>query len=349
MKEELTTSERIKKYLNKKMLLGVSALCFGVAIIFVCSIVPLAINPEKWNSATFISDEIIVVALTILGEVCLLMIGQSYNEAQPVSKIARATVDFNESLEANIADKIVAFDQWIRAVLEPNDQKDRYRRLLRNAGIENTHYFELSREELKLCLKQPLSRGSGGDKIYFRQLTKKQYKLILDILDGNQVIHFVSPDTYRKLSKIDLDRNTSEKLANQQKKKTAMVINSVFTKSLAVLASGLIFSALVPTGAEQSVGETFLKLFTRLFSFTSAGFVGFMLGGQINDIDAEYIRDKIDIHKRFAFDKDFKPLSEQELAKKEFAKYVQEQNKVEMDKIDLHNKIDYKGEDYGRS
>ena len=128
-----------------------------------------------------------------------------------------------------------------------------------------------------------------------------------------------------------------------------MVINSVFTKSLAVLASGLIFSALVPTGAGQSVGETFLKLFTRLFSFTSAGFVGFMLGGQINDIDAEYIRDKIDIHKRFAFDKDFKPLSEQELAKKEFAKYVQEQNKVEMDKIDLHNKIEYKGEDYGRS
>ena len=346
--KELTTSEQIKKYLSKKMLLGVSALMFGIAIIFVCSIVPLAIEPSKWNSAEFISDEIIVIALTVLGEICLLMIGQSYNEAQAVSKIAKATVDFNKSLEINVSEKIVAFDQWVRAVLEPNDQKDRYKRLLRNAGLENAHYFELTRAELKQLLKQPISRGSGGDKIYFRQLTKKQYKLIIDILDGNYTINFVSPDIYRKLSKIDTDKNTSEKLANQQKKKVLTVLNSVFTKSLMVLACGLIFGALVPTGNEQTMGETFMKLFTRLFSFTSAGFVGFMLGGQINDIDAEYIRDKIDVHKRFASDKDFKPLSEQELAKKEFAEYVKEQNKIEMGKIDLHNKIEYKGEDYGR-
>ena len=342
--KELTTSEQIKKYLSKKMLLGVSALFFGVAIIFVCSIVPLAINPEKWNSPEFISDEIIVVALTILGEVCLLMIGQSYNEAQPVSKLARAIVDFNKSLEENIKDKIVAFDQWIRAVLEPNDQKDRYRRLLRNAGLENVHYFDLSREELKECLKHPITTGSGGDKIFYRQLTKKQYKLIIGILNGEYTINFVSPDTYRKLSKIDTDKNTSEKLANQQKKKTAMVVNSVFTKTLIVICTGLIFSALVPTGSEQGIAKTFLKLFTRLFAFTSSGFVGFMLGGQINDIDAAYIRDKIDVHKRFACDTDFKPLSEQELAKKEFAEYVREQNRVEMGKIELHNKIEYKGD-----
>ena len=158
----------------------------------------------------------------------------------------------------------------------------------------------------------------------------------------------MSPDTYRKLSKIDVDKTTSEKLANQQKKKTYTVLNSVFTKTLIVLASGLIFGALIPTGNEQELGETFLKLFTRLFSFTSAGFVGFMLGGQINDIDAEYIREKIDVHKRFASDKDFKPLTEQELAKQEFAEYVKEQNKLEMERIDLNNKIEFKGESYGR-
>lgn len=343
MKEGLTTSEQIKKYLNKKMILGVSALMLGVAIIFVCSIIPLAIDPSHWNDAGFISDEMIIIALTILGEVCLLMIGQSYNEAQPVSKLARAIVDFNKSLDTYIDTKIVAFDQWIVRVLEPKDQKDRYKRLLRNAGIENTHYFELSRDELKMLLKKPMTTGSGGDKIYYRQLTKKQYNLIIEILDGKWVINFVSPDTYRKLSKIDTDKNTSEKLANQQKKKTLTVVNSVFTKSLIVLACGLIFGALVPTGAEQTTGETFMKLFTRLFSFTSAGFVGFMLGGQMNDIDAEYIRDKIDVHKRFASDKDFKPLSEQELAKKEFADYVKEQNKVAMNEIDLHNKIEFKG------
>ena len=348
MKEGLTTSEQVKKYLNKKMILGASALFFSIAIIFVCSIVPLAIDPKQWNDPTFISDEMIIVALTVLGEVCLLMIGQSYNEAQPVSKIAKARVEFDKSIEINIGNRPVAHDQWVREVLEKQDQKDKYRRLLRNAGLENIHYFELTRAELKQLLKQPLSRGSGGDKIYFRQLTKKQYKLIIEILDGKHVIDFVSPDTYRKLSKIDTDKTTSEKLANQQKKKTYTVLNSVFTKTLIVLASGLIFGALIPTGNEQELGETFLKLFTRLFSFTSAGFVGFMLGGQINDIDAEYIREKIDVHKRFASDKEFKPKTEQELAKQEFAEYVKEQNKLEMERIDLNNKIEFKGESYGR-
>lgn len=348
MKEGLTTSEQIKKYLNKKMILGASALFFSVAIIFVCSIVPLAIDPQQWNDPTFISDEMIIVALTILGEVCLLMIGQSYNEAQPVSKLARAKVEFDKSLETNVGNKPVAHDQWVREVLEKQDQRDKYRRLLRNAGIENAHYFELTRQELKMLLKQPLSRGAGGDKVYFRQLTKKQYKLILEILNGNYVIDFVSPDTYRKLSKIDVSKTTSEKLANQQKKKTYTVLNSVFSKTLIVLASGLIFGALIPSGDEQQIGETFLKLFTRLFSFTTAGFIGFILGGQINDIDAEYIKEKIDVHRRFASDKDFKPKTEQELAKEEFAEYVKDQNELEMKRIDLNNKIEFKGESYGR-
>lgn len=342
--KENTTSEQIKKYLSKKMILGVSAMAFGVAIIFVCSIVPLAIDPTKWNSASFISDEIIIIALTILGEVCLLMMGQSYNEAQAVSKIARAKVDFNKSLEENIGNKIVAFDQWIKMVLEKHDQKEKNERLLRNLGIENKHYFDLSKQELKQLLKQPLVKGTGVDKIYFRQLNKKQYKTLVDVLEGKYAIDFVSPDTYRKLSKIDNNKSTSEKIANQQKKKTYTVLNSVFTKTLIVLASGLIFSALVPTGAEQNMGETCMKLFTRLFSFTSAGFVGFVLGGQINDIDAEYIRDKIDVHRRFAGDTTFVPLTEQELAKQEFANYVKKQNDEEYKKIEEHNKLEYKGE-----
>lgn len=332
MKSELSKSEQIKKYLSKKMVLGFTALLMGVAIIVVCSIIPLAIEPSKWNSAEFISDEIILVALTIMGEVCLALIGQGYNQAQPMSKIARATTEFEKSLEENIGNQITAFDQWVKQRLEPHDQEDKYLRLLHNQGIENTNYLKLEREELKKCLVAP-QKING---IYYRQITKNQYKMILEIMDGKYSIRFVSCDIYRKLSKIDNDKTISEKLSNQQKKRSATLVASVFSKSILVVCSGLIFGALVPTGGSFETTTMLMKLFTRMFCFASAGFFGFFVGQQINDIDAEYIADKVDVHKRYKSDVDFKPLTEQELARSEFIESVKTQNREYM--IELKEK-----------
>lgn len=334
----LTTSEKAKKFLTKKMLLGVTALIVGVAIIFVSSIVPLMIDPSQWNNAGFISDEIINVALTILGEVCLIMIGQAYNQATDISNLAKARVEFDKSVEENVGDKITGFDQWIKQVLEPRDQHSRYTRLLHYLSIENEKYLDLGRSDLKRLLKDP----NKIDGIFFRQLNKKQYKLILEILDGKEVINFVDPSTWRKLSKIDTDKTPSEKLANQQKKKSSTVLWSVLTKSMLVVGCGLIFGALIPTGGTQSIGETLMKLFTRLFCFSSAGFMGFFVGCQMNDIDAEYILEKIDVQRQYHSDINFKPLSEQELAKKEFESRVKRENEEYMKLQDNSNKLEMK-------
>lgn len=338
---ELTSSEKAKRFLSKKMLLGLSALVIGVAIIFTCSIVPLMIDPSQWNNAGFISDEIINVALTIMGEVCLIMIGQSYNQAIDVSNLAKARVKFDESLDTNIGAKITAFDQWIKQVLEPHDLKSRYARLLRFQGIENHNYLNLSRENLEHLKKQPLKM----DGIFYRQLSSKQYKTIIAILDGKQMINFVDPSSYRKLGKFDTDKTTSEKMANQQKKKSDTVLWSVITKSILVVAVGLVFGALIPTGQDQTIGQTLMKLFTRLFCFSSAGFMGFFVGCQINDIDAEYINEKIDVQCRYASDLAFKPLTEQELAKKEFAEYNKKQNEEYMKQLENNsNRIEMRGD-----
>ena len=330
MKTELSKSEQIKKYLSKKMILGFTAMLMGLAIIVVCSIVPLAIEPSKWNSAEFISDEIILVALTIMGEVCLALIGQGYNQAQPMSKIARATTEFEKSLEENIGNEITAFDQRVKQRLEPHDQNEKYLRLLHNIGIENTHYLTLERTELKKCLEAP-QKIKG---VYYRQITKQQFKVIEEIMNGKFSINFVSCDIYRKLSKIDNDKTISEKLSNQQKKKSATLISSVFTKSLLVVCTGLIFGALVPTGGDFETTTILMKLFTRMFCFASAGFFGFFVGQQINDIDAEYIADKVDVHKRYKSDVAFKPLTEQELARNEFIESVKLQNLIELKEIE---------------
>ena len=314
----MNTSEKMKRFLNKKIMLGLLALFLGVCIIFVCSIVPLAIDPSKWGTIEFISDEIILVALTIIGEVCMIMVAQPYNAGDPNSKIAKSRVAFNDSLIDIVRERFAEFEQWCHQVLEPNDLIDKEHKLLNSVGITNYKYLELSRKELEELLTHPIEYDKAT---HFRQLNKQQYKMIINILDGKCRINFVNPLSYLKLDKIDLDKNTSEKMANQQKKKILILIWSVVSKSLMVLATGLIFGALMPTGQEQTTGEVLMKLFTRLFDFASAGFVGFFIGCQINDTDSEYINEKIITHTRFNNDKKFKPLAEEELAHKEWVNY----------------------------
>ena len=338
----INTSEKMKRFLNRKILLGLLALFLGICIIFVCSIVPLAIDPSRWGTTGFISDEIILVALTIMGEVCMIMIAQPYNAGDPNSKIAKERALFSSSLTNNIKDRFAEFEQWCHQVLEPNNLIDKEHKLLNSVGITNYGYLELDRNVLKeLC-----SHAIEYDKSkHFRQLNKKQYKTIIAILDGKCKIDFVCPLTYLKLDKIDLDKNTSEKMANQQKKKTLMLIWSVMTKSFVVVATGLIFGALMPTGATQTTGETLMKLFIRLFDFASAGFVGFFVGCQINDMDAEYIHEKVLTHIRFNNDKNFKPLNEEELAHKEWKEYqIKEVKKGNAELMNNLDKIEMKGD-----
>jgi hypothetical protein len=338
----INTSEKMKRFLNRKILLGLLALFLGVCIIFVCSIVPLAIDPSRWGTTGFISDEIILVALTIMGEVCMIMIAQPYNAGDANSKIAKERALFNSSLINIVKDRFAEFEQWCHQVLEPNDLLDKEHKLLNSVGITNYEYLELDRNTLKeLC-----SHAVEYDKSkHFRQLNKQQYRTIIDILDGKCKIDFVYPLTYLKLDKIDLDKNTSEKMSNQQKKKTLMLVWSVATKSLIVVATGLIFGALMPTGATQTTGETLMKLFVRLFDFASAGFVGFFVGCQINDMDAEYIHEKVLTHIRFNNDKNFKPLNEEELAHKEWKEYqIKEVKKGNAELMNNLDKIEMKGD-----
>lgn len=330
--------DTIKKYSNKKSILGVLAVLLGVAVIFVTSIVPLAIDPSKWNTREFISNEIVQVAITLLGEVSCIMTAQAVNGSDPRSKLAKAKVRFNESLDKNVGDRVFAFTQWVRYVLQPKDLSDKYFRLLRSAGIENKAYLNLSRSDLKSCLNAPMKI----DDKFYRQINPKQYKLLIEILNGKHGIDFVSPETYLKLSKLDLDKNSSEKLSNQTKKTTLMMLNSIVRKTLSVLAVGLVFGALIPTGVDKTVGETLTTLFSRLMTFGSASFVGYFVGCEINDVNAEYIEERILTHIKFKEDKTFVPKTEEEIAKQEFKLRVKKENEEQMAKLGI---LELKGED----
>lgn len=314
-------SEKVNVLKNKKLLLGLLAMIFGVVVIVITSIIPLIIDPSKWNSAGFISDLIINCAIVIMAMVGMIMVGTSYNAMQKESNIARAIVMFNQSVSELVSPRINDFIQWISAVLEPTDQKDTYKKALRSVKITNLNYLDLSIPQLKALLKEPLKL----DNVYFDILTNKQYKVLTDIKNGKYEINFVDAWDWTKNSKYDIEKNHSEKQSSRQKKKTSVMVFQIMGRVFIVIALSLIATALAKdTTAELGVAEIAYKLIARLFNFFTSAFMGFGVGCMINDFDAEYLLDKVEVQKMFVSDKEFKPKTEQELARERFVKYQKE-------------------------
>ena len=67
-------SEKIKKLMNRKILLGVSSLFICIVLIAVCSFVPFIIDPTQWQTVEFLTDELIIVAIVIAVIVVIIVV-----------------------------------------------------------------------------------------------------------------------------------------------------------------------------------------------------------------------------------------------------------------------------------
>ena len=84
--------------------------------------------------------------------------------------------------------------------------------------------------------------------------------------------------------------------------------------------------------AEEDIAQATMKFISRLWAMVSSSFMGYIVGCQINDIDAEYISMRTTVHNMFLQDKDFKPLDDQEEAKQDFINRVKKENILQLDK-----------------
>ena len=67
--------------------------------------------------------------------------------------------------------------------------------------------------------------------------------------------------------------------------------------------SAMIFAALVrDMNAEMDKAAAWAKFFSRLWAMISSSFMGYLVGTQINDIDAEYVEMRVQVHTRYLQD-----------------------------------------------
>lgn len=319
---------------NRKVLLGTFAILSCAFLIGVCSFVPVIIDPNQIKLERFITDQLISIAIILSSMVSALFIAQASNANNPDSLLAKARVKFME-LIGDVKKDINRFNQWVKKVLQPNDIKEIRERQLRSHGIEDVTILSLDESQIRALTKPQ----KYGDRFY-KSLSDEQIKVILKIKASKNPT-FVAPGYYLTCNKIIDSRTISERSASESAKKGAYMIRSILGKVIVALITSFIFASLARDLAESgNEVNTWVTFLSRIFNMCSSLFMGYILGVQLNNIDATYIEMKTDVHLLYLQDKDFVCLSEQEEAKQEFIARVKEEEHALLQ--DNMSKLPYK-------
>ena len=319
-------TERVKKYMNRKILLGVSSLLICVALIAICSFVPFIIDPTQWQTVEFLTDELIIVAIVIFAMVATMFIGQASNAQNEESNLAKARASFFESVKRII--NILFFKQWVKKVLQPKDIENMKQRIMRQVGIEDFSVLKLEYAEINALLETPQKYGDR----YYKGLSKEQIKTVIDIKNGKYKVVLVEPEYYLSVKNLIDPRTITERSSKEGLKKGLYLTRSIVSRVVLTVITAMIFASLMrDLSAEGDAAEATLKFISRLWAMISSAFMGYIVGCQINDIDAEYINMRVTVHNMYLQDKEFQPMDEQEEAKQEFIERVKKENVLQLE------------------
>lgn len=334
-----TEVEKVQKGINKKVLLGIFSILMCLGLIVVSSFVPFLIDPRKWQTKQFLTDELIICAIVIMSMVSVMFIGQASNAQNENSRVAKARVSFFESLDIVIKKNVNAFRQWIRKVLQPEDIATIKERRLRKLGIDDLLILELDDAQLYALTKAPQRYAIETAKNeqdrkgrYFKKISNEQMKGIITIKKTESNIRFVEPEYYLSVKNLTDSRTVSERAYNEGRKKRFFLSSSVISKLTITIVSAMIFASLVrDLSTTVDTAAAWAKFVSRIWAMASSSFMGYMVGTQMNDIDAEYIEMRVQVHTRYLQDTEFKPLSQQEEARQEFVERVAREQVLQLD------------------
>lgn len=305
---------------NKKLLLGALTLILVLAIIIVSSFWPFILDPSRIGTNEFITDQLIIVAITISSLVAMMWIAQVGNAQNPKSELAKAKVEFAASLA-----KIVVHTwlyQWIKKVLQPKDRLDIAEKGMLKLGVD-FKVWDLSDTEIRsLTVAQKF-----GDTFY-KALTEPQIKGIFALKKKVKDIKFVSPNYYTSYKSFMSDKNLSEIAATENTKKILTIVFQLTLKIVLTIIFSAILGSLVRDLAQDggSTAQAWMRFLSRMFAFITSSFLGYMLGCKLNDLDAFYIMKRIEVHTLYLEDKTFKPVDE---GKEEFKeRCIEEEHKL---------------------
>jgi len=283
--------------MNKKIVLSSIASLWVVAIICLTSFVPYILDPSKITEDSFISNLILIIAITIFGVVISMIMSKTSNAGNKDSNIAKARAEFFDIIK-----KIKDFSpyyQWISLVKQPFDQKKKNERLLKSVAISDVDlYLSLSFNDLKRLLNTTSPIEINGR--YFDKLLPEQFNIINRIKKGKENIKFVDPSYYTTLRKGETRITPAERASEENRVHSMNMIIGVATKVLSTIAFNIIIGMFVKDiSSSLSNAEAWVLLIQRMSAYATSNTVGYLLGAKDNDVAAGYVQDRINMYKEF--------------------------------------------------
>lgn len=245
-----------------------------------------------------------------------------------------------------VSEKDEAFSQWLEVYYQKN-KLDYFYSLLSLHGNINKQVLDLDYNELDNLL-HPYKKNwdntefKGREDTYFRTLTQEQVDMIKAIFKGKVVVEKIPDDFFKTLDGSVISSEYVEQ-SRRTRKETRQYTMLIIYRVLAVFVFALVFSIfgmqmsseeLTAAVILQRVISTLSRLWTMISSFT----YGFAVGKIMTMNEARKLEYKTRVNTEFFNDKDFKPLSLEEVAKKEYEDYEKKVIVPEvLDNLDIEN------------
>ena len=321
MNMKLNTDKARKALTNRKILLGVSAILVCIVLVGVCSFMPFIIDPSRWQTNEFLTDELITIAIVISSMVGAIFVGQASNAQDERSRISKARVEFFTSVKI-VNEHVNAFIQWVRQVLQRDDLENIKLRQLRAVGIRDLSILDLEFSEIRALLETP-QKYNGK---FYKGLSQEQIDVVIAVKGSKKKVKFVEPDYYLSVKNIIDNRTISERSTSESLKKGLYLAKSIIGKVVITVVTSIIFASLMrDLTSDVDQAQAWVKFLSRLWSMMTSIFMGYLVGCQMNDIDAEYVEMRVEVHRKYLQDKDFVGVSEEEEAKQEFIERVRKE------------------------
>lgn len=284
--------------------------------------------------ATFWGDFAVSIALCVYCIYFGVPEGKNFYRKKEGGRYQKAVSAF-ESARLVVASNDFAFTQWLQRYYEKN-KLDFCKAVLSSHGNINAQVLDLDVHEVDK-LRNPYKKVwddtefKGRAPTYFRSLDERQIKLVKDMFNGK--INFSRiPDDFFKTMNGKVVTSEYARQAEENKKRSWGYFLMVLGRLLMVLLLAFVFNAFAiqvsKAGSGEEVMQRTISTISRIWTMASSFVYGLSIGRVMVMDESQTIEYKARVNQEFASDKAFKPLSEEDEAKKEYEEYQKKLNDV---------------------
>lgn len=329
--------DKIKKA-NAKSVAKKTTLFFGILMIIIMSVTSFAID-DDFKFVVWISGALIIAACCVFGLFMGESMGKDKHMGNPNGLYQTAIANYNKFFNY-IEKKLCYFAQWFNWFM-PQELENKKVRFLIERGVDTAK----ARKIVKYChiddvdsLKtHPIKvQDENGKDILIGRIEEYQYDAVKYVLSGEIKLDSCSSAYYltatgKSTNKSVLERGNQldkeikfNRIANRTKK-------IVFSLGISLILGLFAVEQIIGSGSAQDNWQAVMNLLTRLTALSTSYISGWSSAITEVRLLSEKIDNKVVVLRLFNFGlvtREFKPLNDDELVKKQYEKWEKEEEEA---------------------